>query len=300
MRKNILLSVSSALALAFAGAAFVACGGDDTGTPPPADGGKEAGPDSTTGDTGVPDSTAAKTSSDTGAETGTSEAGEGGGGGGDAGDAGDGGAVSEAGDAGDGGSAADADAGPPPPPVLGPQIDRFGRPAVNTALNHAFDSNATTAGAAKDTYNADRDAGGWVSAYSPEIQKNLGILDSLDTTDAGGGCGNQPFAANDAGAARYATLGGVLADDRLWINTAATTCSKFLGVELIATGVIPADGGVDGGPTNECGGRTLSYDVIQTEYSVFSGVGLTGFGSGVSAVAAKTSGTTFPYLAPPQ
>ncbi len=185
---------------------------------------------------------------------------------------------------------AGADAGHPPPPVLGAQIDRLGRPAINTALIHGFDPDSGAAGAAKDSYNFDTDAGNWVPRWTPEMAKNLAILDSLDTTDAGSGCGNQPFAQNDAGAARYDTLAGVLANDRLWVNTASTTCTQYLAVELNATGFMA---------NTDCGGRKLTYDVIQTTYSVASGVGLSGFGSGVSAVAAKTSGATFPYLAPP-
>jgi hypothetical protein len=199
------------------------------------------------------------------------------------------------------GAATDAEAGTPLPPALGAQIDRFGRPAINTALNHGFDPDASTSGPAKNSYNADTDAGAWVSEYTPEFEKNLAILDSLDTTDAGTGCGNQLFAgALDAGPGRYGTLASVLADDRLWINTAATSCTQYLGVELIATGVLANDGGADGGPTNECGGRKLTYDVIQTTYSATAIGQASGFGDGVSAVPSKTNGTTFPYLAPPQ
>jgi hypothetical protein len=198
---------------------------------------------------------------------------------------------------------ADADAGIPAPPSLGTQIDRFGRPAINTALNHSFDPDVDAAGAAKDLYNADNspDAATWVARYTPEFEKNLAILDSLDTTDAGSGCGNQIFAGPlDAGAGRYATLASVLADDRLWINTAATSCTQYLGVELIATGVLPSDGGPDGSPTNECGGRKLTFDVIDTTYSAAAVGALSGVTDGINAVPAKTSGTTFPYLAPPQ
>ncbi len=182
------------------------------------------------------------------------------------------------------------DGGPPAPPTLGAQIDRMGRPAINTALNHGFDGDAGAAGAAKDTYNADKTPSGWVAAYQPEFARNLGILDSLDLTPDGGGCGNQPYAQDDAGANRYATLSTVLAGDMLWLNTAGTTCTTYLAVELNATGVVT---------NTDCGGRRISDDVIQTTYSVVSGVGLSGFGSGVSAVPAKTNGTTFPYLATP-
>jgi hypothetical protein len=185
--------------------------------------------------------------------------------------------------------------GNPTPPTLGTQVDRMGRPAVNTALNHGFDGNATTAGAAKDAYNADTNVSTWAASYVPQFEGNLAILDSLDKgalPNDGGGCGNQPFANPDAGGPdRYATLASVLAADMLWMDTSQTTCSQYLGVELKATGVIT---------TSDCGGRALPYDVIQTTYSIVSGVGITGFGSGVSAVPSKVNGTTFPYLAPPQ
>ena len=166
----------------------------------------------------------------------------------------------------------------------------IGRPAINTALNHGFDGDASAAGAAKDTYNADKNPAGWVAAYQPQFAINLAILDSLDLTPDGGGCGNQPFAQDDAGANRYATLSTVLAGDTLWLNTAGTTCTTYLAVELNATGLLV---------NTDCGGRRISDDVIQTTYSVTSGVGLSGFGSGVSAIPAKTDGTTFPYLATP-
>ncbi len=184
------------------------------------------------------------------------------------------------------------DAGPPPPPAppaLGAQLDRFGRPAVNTALNHTFDpdtSDGGTKGTAKDKYNADKGAAGWVAAYQPQMAANLGIYDALDSV-----CGNQPFAQNDAGADRYKTLSSVLADDRLWVNTGSTTCTQYLGVELNATGAVP---------NTDCGGRKLAYDVIDTTYTVVSGTFPTAFGDTIGANATKTGGATFPYLSTPQ
>lgn len=172
----------------------------------------------------------------------------------------------------------------PAPPALGTQIDRFGRPAVNTALNHTFDGNATAADMAKDMYNANGNASAWVAAYQAEVAANLAILDSLDTV-----CGNQSFAKAGAPAAdTYATLAGVLADDRMWLNTASTTCTTYLGVELNATGA---------SPNTDCGGRKLGYDVIDATYGVVSGAA--GFGDTIAAVPAKTNGTTFPYLGAP-
>jgi hypothetical protein len=39
-------------------------------------------------------------------------------------------------------------------PALGAQVDRMGRPAINTAANNTFNTNAVAADAAKDAYNA--------------------------------------------------------------------------------------------------------------------------------------------------
>jgi hypothetical protein len=287
MKKNLLISISAALTASWASAALVACSGDDTTSNPPVD----ASSDTTVSEGGRPDADAAAGKPDADAAV-VTEAGSP-----------DADAASVETSVGDGPSEAapsDAalaeggDGGPPPPPTLGAQIDRFGRPAINTALNHSFDPTAA-AGTAKDNYNADTTESTWVASYKAEFAKNLAILDSLDTI-----CGNQLFAAPDAGAGRYDTFASVLANDRMWVNTAATNCSQYFGVELVATGVLAADAGPDGGPTNECGGRRLTYDVIQTTYSAAALGAISGFGSGVNAVASKTNGTTFPYLAPPQ
>jgi hypothetical protein len=296
MKTNLLVSISAALAASWASAALVACSGDDTTSNPSVD----AGSDSTVADGGNADAPATTHDADAAATTHDADAAattpdadsavttDGGEGGGTDADA----ASTSDADAGDG--------GPPPPPTLGAQIDRFGRPAINTALNHSFDPGIAAAGTAKDMYNANAMESTWVASYKGEFAKNLAILDSLDTTATSNGCGNQLFAQPDAGAARYDTFASVLANDRMWVNTAATNCSQYFGVELIATGVLAADGGPDGGPTNECGGRKLTYDVIQTTYSAAALGAVSGFGSGVSAVPGKTNGTTFPDLAPPQ
>ena len=185
----------------------------------------------------------------------------------------------------DGGS----DSGIPTPPTLKTQIDRMGRPAINTALNHVFDTDAGAAGVAKDTYNADKNVSGWGAAYTPQFAANLAVFDALDTTTTTDGCGNQ---AAFGIAHTYATLGGLAADDRLYLDTSQATCAQYLGVELKATGIAPS--------LNDCGGRKLDYDVIDTTYSALAAGVLTGVGDGISAPAGKTGGTTFPYLAAPQ
>lgn len=193
---------------------------------------------------------------------------------------GSGGAGGEGGGTGGSGGASD-----PPPPALGAQIERMGRPAINTALNHTFDGDTTTKDAAKDAWNLASDPTQWGTSFAGEVAANLAILDSLDTV-----CGNQPLAGPNADATRYATLAGALADDRLWVNTKGTTCSIYLAVE--------ADAAL--GVTNDdCGGRTLAYDVIDQSYSILAAGDLTGsVGDSVDADA-DTMGTTFPYLAAP-
>lgn len=187
----------------------------------------------------------------------------------------------------------------PAPPALGTQIDRLGRPAINTALNHTFDPNAATKGAAKDAYNQDNAQAGWVTANAGQQAANLAIFDGLDgpptAAAATAGCGNQ-FLAQDAGTATptnlqvYGALASVTADDRLWLNTAGTTCTTYLAVEANATKLIP---------NTDCGGRALTYDVIDSTYSIVAVGAPAGVGDGIDADPVKTGGTTFPFLAPP-
>lgn len=168
-------------------------------------------------------------------------------------------------------------------PSLGTQIDRMGRPAINTVLNKTFEANDTVANMGKDAWNANANRSTW-SQYVPEIQTNLAILDSLDTN-----CGNQLLAdKNKTDPTRYATLAGMFADDRLYVNIASTTCIFYLGVEANAIGVVNMD----------CGGRTLAYDVIDNSYSALISGAFIGIADDVPASNAA-KGTTFPYLANP-
>jgi hypothetical protein len=170
--------------------------------------------------------------------------------------------------------------GNPAPPTLKTQVDRMGRPAINTALNHVFDTDTNAKGTAKDAYNADKNVAGWQAAYGAQFAGNLGIFDALDTV-----CGNQIAFAK---ANSYATLAGVTADDRLYLNTAGTTCTTYLAVEANVLGITNTD----------CGGRALTYDVIDATYSAVAVGAFTGVGDGISADTTKTGGTQFPYLAP--
>src|SRR5438045_6193332 len=128
---------------------------DDTNNGNPADGGPDA-----------PLGTGAKAGSNSGGKAGSGSGGSAGraGSGGTAGAAGAAGSARKAGSAGASGTTGGkADAGPdgatdgggpPAPPALGAQIDRMGRPAINTALNNTFNADAASKGKAKDAYNA--------------------------------------------------------------------------------------------------------------------------------------------------
>lgn len=172
----------------------------------------------------------------------------------------------------------------PAAPVLGPQIDRFGRPAINTALNHTFEPDQPTADKAKDAYNQDADPTKW-TANVAEFSKNLAILDSLDTV-----CGNQLLAAMPLDAKRYNTLSGALANDRIFLDTSAATSTTYLAVEANATGLLP---NMDGG------GRKLSYDVIDASYSALAAGSLMPVVNDGVTADADTKGEIFPYLAAP-
>jgi hypothetical protein len=211
----------------------------------------------------------------------------------------------------------------PAVPALGVQLDRLGRPAINTALNHAFDPTAA-AGTAKDAYNVDGSPGGWVAAYAPTFAAGLGIMDVLDTgltcTDgtcvaesaptASDGCGNQVlYNGNAAGgdtatATSYATLASILADDQLYMDTTKTSCelpshANYLAVEFnVVTSL----------PNLTCGGRAPTNDVIDTSYTALA-IGVTGFkvgdgsytpffGDGVGPHA-DVSNSAFPFLGTP-
>ncbi|NUP11589.1 MAG: DUF4331 family protein [Polyangiaceae bacterium] len=222
---------------------------------------------------GCGDDTSTGGSGGTGANGGAGAAGGGGAGGNAAGMGGTGGT------GGEGGNAA------PPPPVLGTQIDRMGRPAISTALNHVFDPDQAAKDAAKDAWNADDETGEWIGNYSPEVAKNLAFFDGVDTM-----CGNQLLAhPPPPGPDTYQVLAGVLADDRLWLRTDADACNTYLAVEANAVGVVP---------NSDCGGRKLDYDPIDLSYSVLVAGSLSGVTDNVQADA-DTMGTTFPYLAAP-
>ena len=201
----------------------------------------------------------------------------------------------------------------PPPPKLGAQVDRMGRPAINTTMNHAFDPNDTTKQQAKDAYNGAADPTKWATlqltvaqdVVVAQFEGNLGVIDALDSTSTTSGCSSaqssaatqQPLYDGSAAAgAAYQPLAGALADDELYVFTGTGTCMAYLGVEGAA--ILKA-------PPNDCGGRAPSYDVIDVSYTVLAvSLGAVLGGQFVSDGVAsdddpKSTDATFPFLGAP-
>lgn len=173
--------------------------------------------------------------------------------------------------------------GDPDPPVLGTQVDRMGRPAISTATIATFEADTTVKGDEKDAYNAAGQST-W-SSFATEIAANLAVLDAIDEE-----CGNQLLYTTGGG---YG-LAGVLADDRLWLNSVGSGAEDdqaYLAVEANATGVLAND---------LYGGRTLTMDVVATSYSVLALGALTGADDGIPPPDdAEQSNTVFPFVAAP-
>ncbi|MCB1613328.1 MAG: DUF4331 family protein [Xanthomonadales bacterium] len=123
------------------------------------------------------------------------------------------------------------------------QVDRMGRPGINTVLINVLPDTGT---ALKDAYNRASDPSTWAAQFQSEIQSNLAALDTLD-----GVSGNALLPA--------ATLASVLVDDRLLIDTSKANCDAYLAVELGLA---------------DCGGRTLARDIIDDSLGAIVGPGV--------------------------
>jgi hypothetical protein len=167
----------------------------------------------------------------------------------------------------------------PNAPTLGAQIDRMGRPAVNTALNAVLEADATKKKAQKDAYNQAANPATWATTevatgqtILKEFSKHIAIFDMADkgdTTIPNNGCGNGALYQAPASATSYDMLSGVLADDQLYVDTDKGDCNFYLSLEVEA-----ATGGAI--THTQCGGRTLTQDVVDFSYSLLI-AGLNGF-----------------------
>ena len=169
-----------------------------------------------------------------------------------------------------------------PPLEAGTPIDRMGRALTGNALLGTFDTEAAS-DRRKTEYNHATRAE-W-PAFARDIAGTLAIYDGFD-----GVCGNQWLAVqNSPPATRYEDLARLLADDRLWVNSAAKDCKQYLAVEFDHVGAT----------NHDCGGRTPNYDAVDVFRSLLAVGGVTGVDDGVASDDRLHSDTRFPFLAPP-
>jgi hypothetical protein len=163
----------------------------------------------------------------------------------------------------------------------GVPIDRMGRALTGNMLLGTFDP--AYADALKTRYNqATRER--WPE-FSAALAVNLAHYDGFD-----GHCGNQWLAVqNSRPAERYVGLAKLLADDRLWVNSSATSCRQYLAVEFDHVGATNTD----------CGGRTPNHDAVDVFRSLLMRGEITGLPDGVDRDDRMHSQTEFPFLAPP-
>jgi hypothetical protein len=165
------------------------------------------------------------------------------------------------------------------------QIDRAARPLTGNALLGTLASEQES-DALKERYNAATPATS--REFVPEIQKSLGLYDGFD-----GICGNQLLANKKAPPPRrYLALATLLADDRLWVNSASTVCSQLFAVERAS---------LAGERTlrTDCGGRTPNYSAVNAYRSLLTDGTMTSIDDGVDHDDHVHSTSVFPFLAAP-
>lgn len=165
------------------------------------------------------------------------------------------------------------------------QLDRMGRPLTGNALLGTLATDAISDGL-KEDYN--RATPTTAARFVPEIEKTLGLYDGFD-----GKCGNQLLASKQVtGAGRYRELATLLADDRLWVNSASGVCTQLFAVELVQLAGRTA-------LKNDCGGRSPTYSAANEYRSLLANGTSTGIDDGLSRDAREHSATKFPFLAAP-
>lgn len=165
------------------------------------------------------------------------------------------------------------------------QLDRMGRPLTGNALLAPLAADEVS-DALKEQYNAGTRAE-WAK-LAPVIQETLGLYDGFD-----GVCGNQLLAdRSKEPAMRYRAMAELLADDRLWVNSASRVCTQFFAVELAHL-----DGKAE--LRDDCGGRTPTQDAVDVYRSLLVNGTTSGVEDGVDRDARQHSTVEFPFLAAP-
>lgn len=166
------------------------------------------------------------------------------------------------------------------------QLERVGRPMTKNALL-AVGLPDDQANRLKDRWNSTTPADGL--QFLGQVEKSLALYDGFD-----GECGNQFLIDLKAPAAeRYERLATLLVDDRLWVNTASTTCTQLFAVELAALG-----GRSD--LAGDCGGRAPTYNAANVWRSLLVNGTTTGIDDGLYRRANTPSDTVFPFLIAPE
>jgi hypothetical protein len=116
-------------------------------------------------------------------------------------------------------------------------------------------------------------------------------LHSYDRYD--GKCGNQLLADKSAiPPKRYRSLATLLADDRLWVDSASSSCTQLFAVEMASTWR-------EKRYRSDCGGRTPNYDAVNIYRSLLATGTTTGVDDGVHRDEVAHSASVFPFLAAP-
>jgi hypothetical protein len=165
------------------------------------------------------------------------------------------------------------------------QVDRAGRPLTGNALLGTLASEEVSFDL-KEKYNAATPE--TAAEFIPEIEKSLGLYDAFD-----GHCGNQLLADLEAAPSqRYRAMAALLADDRLWVNSASHVCTQLFAVELASLAGRNE-------LSNDCGGRTPNYDAVNVYRSLLVDGSNSSVDDGVHHDDHVHSADVFPFLAPP-
>ena len=169
---------------------------------------------------------------------------------------------------------------PPRRPALGTLVERAGRPLTGNGLIEPLGPRDVSDGR-KEAYNRAAPAS-W-PGFVPDLEATLALYDGLD-----GVCGDQWLAERATERRGYRALAERLADDRLWLDSRAVVCERFLAVEL-ADSLAPGD----------CGGRTPTVDAVDVFRSLLVRGAVAGIEDGVARDDRSHSITAFPFLAAP-
>jgi hypothetical protein len=161
----------------------------------------------------------------------------------------------------------------PPPPALGAQLDRMGRPLIGTALIGVF-APAQAQADMRDAYNRAPDPAAWATAIistgmtiEAQMEMNLAAFDAFDTGlgVVGAGCGNAVRYSSPPSTSSYRVVADLFADDELYVDTGIASCPIYLALEMQY-----ATTGAGTKAHTSCGGRTPSHDVVDLTYSMLA------------------------------